>query len=341
MSGVDRDGGAGDPDLGAQCLTDRDLAYAGALLREKVLPHFGAAVEPVQTDPRADLGEIDDQRGEQSVTLLHSLGYLPEPPASEEHCWPAQAIRVAWADWCADWRDWVATAEGERDVAVNLGTETLGSAEDNNTALRALKACATLEGEVTLARWPEPGQKTLASRIALYRLRLYGLTDVEPGTALPPTEEAKLLGKARALMANRSALPAYELVNRLGNLPSITDELIGWVDNRFVQLATREQAEEARLKETQLLDTNGRTTIKLLSQRDEGADALNRLTLRVLQVRLWTLGYYDGVIDGGWKGLSERALLDFAHDFELERTRTWIGAVADGRIVLDVTRVLR
>ena len=341
MSGVDRGGGAGDPDCETLGLTDRDLAYAGTQLREKVLPHFGASVELVQTDPRADLGEIDDQRGEQSVTLLHSLGYLPEPPAGEEHCWSAEAIRKAWADWRSDWLAWSASADGERDVVLDLGTEALGSAEDNNAALRALKACATLEGEVTLRRWPVAGRTTLASRIALYRLRLYGLTDAEPGVALSPTEEAKLLGKARALMANRPALPAYELINRLGNLPSMTDELIAWVDNRFVLLATREQAAAAHLEETRLLDTKGKTTIKLLSRSNAGACALNGLTLRVLQVRLWTLGYYDGVIDGDWKGLSERALLDFAHDFELERTRTWIGAAADGLIVLDATKVLR
>lgn len=341
MSGADRGGGSSEPDDETLGLTDRELEYAGTQLREKVLPHFGAAVEPVQTDPRADLGEVDDQRGEQSVTLLHSLGYLPEPAAGKEHCWSAASIQVAWAEWLADWHEWAGMDEAGRAVAIAPGDETLGGAGDDGAALRALKACATLEGEVTLARWPEAGRTTLASRIALYRLRLYGLTDVEPGVALPLTEEAKLLEKARDLMANRPALPAYELINRLGNLPTMTDELITWVDNRFVLLATREQAAAAHLEETRLLDTNGRTTIKLLSRSNAGACALNGLTLRVLQVRLWTLGYYDGVIDGDWKGLSERSLLDFAHDFELERTRTWIGATADGCVVLDATKVLR
>ena len=310
-------------------------------LAAEVLPHYGAAVEPVQTDPRTDLGEIDDQRGEQSVTLLHSLGYLPEPAAGREHRWPAAAIAAAWADWLADWHEWVETDEAGRAVAIALGDEALGGAGDDCAALRALKACATLEGEVMLARWPEPGRTTLASRIALYRLRLYGLASFDPDGAMPPGLDALLQDWARNLAADRQAMPAHELVNRLGSLHGLTDELLGRLGDCHVLLAEPEESAELGLAETESLVTDGGRTIRVLDLRNPASRDLNRLTLRVLQVRLWTLGYYDGAIDGEWRALSERALTAFADDYELGRHRAYIGAVASGRVVLDAAKILR
>ena len=319
-------------------LTAEDLTTAEERLAQVVLRHYGAPDEEVQTDPRADLGGTDLQRSEQLATLLHSLGYLPEPPSGLEHRWAEETIQLAWAEWRDDWQAWAVAAEGDRDVALDLGAETLGGAGDNAAALRALKACATLEGEVTLRRWPEPGRTTLASRIALFRLRLYGLGVHDPGTAMPPAQEGELLEKARDLMAGRPALPAHELINRLGNLHRLTDELIDSVGERFVVLAARERA--ADLEGTQVLGVSGRIAIRLLAHNNAQACALNTLTLRVLQVRLWTLGYYDGAIDGDWGRLSGRALREFARDYGLARRHTWLGALPDGRVVLDVTKVL-
>ena len=116
------------------------------------------------------------------------------------------------------------------------------------------------------------------------------------------------------------------------------DELIDSVGERFVVLASRERA--ADLEGIQVLGVSGRIAIRLLAHNNAQACALNTLTLRVLQVRLWTLGYYDGAIDGDWGRLSGRALREFARDYGLARRHTWLGALPDGRVVLDATKVL-
>lgn len=315
-----------------------EVVAAPGRLAAEVLPHFGATLEPVGTDPREEAGEFDDQRGEQSITLLRSLGYLAEPAGGGTHSWSAGDIRIAWADWRADWR--AVAAAVDPAVELDLGDEATGSAP---AELRALKACATLEGEVRLTRWPVAGERSLASRIALFRLRLYGLDNHGPGEPMPATCGPVLQERARALSPDREPMPPHELVNWLGDLRGLTVELIARLGGAFVVLAQPDEAKakKADFEEVEYLANRGGRRIQVLRPDHPASAILNRLVVRVLQVRLWTLGYYDGMIDGSWRKLSGEAIRAFAADYELGAYRELVGAVASRRVVLNAAKILR
>jgi hypothetical protein len=66
----------------------------------------------------------------------------------------------------------------------------------------------------------------------------------------------------------------------------------------------------------------------------------NRFSLRLLQVRLWTLGYYQGEIDGSWEALSQEALECFIAEFQVADPGRLYGLVQKDYVVLDITAVL-
>jgi len=319
-----------------------DLDRAVGDLAGKVLPHFGGGLEPVQADPREDLADWDDQRAEQTVTLLQLLGYLREPTAAEvaaRRCvWSSAEITIAWSDWRQD----RLALERAGDPDLTIKTERPPSSPLTDDALRRdLKACASLEGEVTLAHWPAPDAVTLASRILTMRLRLYGLSDNSAGAGLAADSEARFLHQAGRITAKIPLLSAVEMINQLGDIENLTKTMQGHLSGGFIVLYRPkdrpfppEEADETPL----LTPTAG--IVNILDLNDAAAADWNNFAIRLLQVRLWMLGYYRGEVDGRWGVLSARGLNAYFRDYRVEHpSRLW-GRIRDDRVVLDIIQVL-
>lgn len=338
-------------------LTDIDAAEAR--LAKQVLPPFGAELEPVQTDPRRWPQEQDDQRGEQTLTLLQLLGYLDEPPSGRSAWrWSEAEIEAGWREWAQDYLAETARSPSARTLAFHgedLAPPAGPAVTEPDRLRRALKACATLEGEVELQAWPEVGEVSLRSRIALFRLRLFGLHAGTPAAPMPGALAGLLRDRGRWLLEDRRET-AVALINRLGAIAPLTRVVADRLAGYGVILRPLTDAERATATPAAPLRARpkgaGRRFVRREPRRarsfrlpdlaDPSAREWNTLAVRVLQVRLWTLGYYEGEIDGSWGRLSEAALAEFRADFPSAAGRDDLcDDHAAGARCLDLAAVLR
>ena len=293
--------------------TVADVERAEAVARTEVMPRYEAEDEAFSADPRARRSAFDGQRSEQLVTLLLQLGYLEEPAAgASEWSWSRPTLELAWAEWARERRG-----------------EDLAALGEEERLRRELKACVSLEGEVSLLAWPEAGERSLLSRVALFRLRLFGQLEGRAGDAMPAGLAGALRQRAR-WVADGQDWTALDIVNRLGNLPGLCGAIAVKLEGSYIALrparggsggpkskAARGGGNQgARFASARLSQAGA---ARLLNVEDPSGRAWNELSVLALQARLWTLGYYEGEIDGAWSELSEAALARFIREYELER----------------------
>lgn len=342
-------------------LPDSAPAEAEQNLVHEVLPKFGAQPEPLETDPRSYLHEVDDQRGAQTIQLLRNLAYLPPPAApDQEEVIPAAAIERAWEEWTADYRANVAKP-AEAPDKVSIETESGDAAPETDRLRRALKACASLEGEVKLGEWPDDDDR-LAVRIFSFRLKLFGLHPGDDGLVSPSESglRAHLVRRAKWIFAREERSgDALAIINALGDAPrlgqAVIDRLDGWAvvlrtytaeeRNNSPLLPGRMESIASRFKPgkgpSPIVDPWSNRRIKILNLNDPIDDAWNELAVKVVQVRLWTLGYYPAAIDGSWGPLSDAALDRFIADDPDDNARPELRVTTpEGYVVLVVSPLL-
>lgn len=298
-------------------LADSSPTLAEAKLNQDVLPRFGAQPEPLATDPRDYLHEVDDERGAQTISLLRQLGYLrladqKAKPGSVDRIYGAE-IEQAWDDWTADYRANRSLPDGAANK-VHIATETDHDAPEPDRLRRALKACASFEGEVTLRGWPQ-GNTGLASHVHAHRLRFFGLT------AGPAYTSGMLQARFAGLELHQDP------INALGDVPTLTQAISKRLQNQAIILGTAGTAKNSPPSgPLPLHGTHGRRVtdfphpltrdnITPLDTTDAAKAALNDFAIKLLQTRLWTLGYYPGAIDGKWSTFSHEALNNFIADY--------------------------
>jgi hypothetical protein len=268
--------------------------------------------------PRLD-GVLEPLDSEQRWLLrqgLEDLGYLAEGAASG-----VAAFRRALDAWHDD----------------------LGLAHPLGGAAERMRQLLSLDGDFDLLRMPAPGERSLASRIVHYRLRVYGLAAFPADTLFSPDSVAAV--DAAREFVGKSADNDLAVINRLGSAESATSAFMAKFGTTvFVYHdpeldMPRQRRELARLfmavgrhRHTDRARTRRRKGIKedfhyrgsmIFSRklRDEiGRRAqapefigtsLNQFGIRLLQVRLWMLGLYKGELDAEWGRMSNQALDDF------------------------------
>jgi hypothetical protein len=367
------------------------LLDAETRLGALVLPAYDARPSRIQSDPRADWIELDGQRSGQTVTMLSLLGYLPRPEDVLAGQYPVAEITRAWSRWRADYVREVqvgglpAGGITDENRTVIIATETpvipqnvaglaepvadddgiifrdaLGDdmgLEETDRLRRHLKACASLEGEVNLRKWPTPGEVTLASRIALFRLGLFGVCRESAAEPMPDDMVRHVRSRASWLAATDRLGSSLEVVNVLGDAPKlngiIIDRLPGWYVVLGPLTGTDQANSPLRMRGISIRDMRARDWQRPIPGRgllpsgahyldpSDPSDAIwNEVAVKFLQVRLWTLGYYPGAIDGSWGPVCEAALRAYLADDDdppvLDRR-----PLSDGRSLLRLSPLLK
>lgn len=335
-----------------------ELRSADARCTGTVLPHYGVSADLLHTDPAAHTLMLDDDRAEQTVTLLRTLGYLSNPPAAApgatgaagkptgEWTWTRAAIEAGWRQFSTDWR--VSQRAQPPTVRVDTGLpftagSDSGATADREALRRILKACATLEGECTVNAWPTAPTADLASRIVLARLHLFGVHHGPVDQPLPPALDATVQARARGILDDRGVtLSSLDVTNRLGDLAALTTALGRRLRDRLIvlDLPADEPLDPAATRYDRAAFGPGRT-FRVLNLEHPTSRAWCDLAVRVLQIRLWTLDYYEGEIDGRWGRLCREAYDAFRRDFRILTTNDYRARILpDGRLVLDAAAVL-
>lgn len=338
------------------------LADAETRVDELVLREYGASPGPLQADPRENLLAHDDQRAAQTAEMLRQLGYLPRP-GSAPGPFSAGDIAEAWAEWTMDHdRDilWVPSFEAEQTALppfpVLMLTEQPAGRTREDLLRRRLKACVSLEGEVRLRTLPEVGLTTLASRVALFRMRLFGLCNETSDTPMPGDLYEHLRSRAGWLGDTARRLSDVELLHALGDAPALGRAVAGRLEGWGVVLGVVSREDQAsspvavrgvplgsfpRGRRRGPRGTFARRPgFKLLNVERPDEASWNELAVKVLQVRLWTLGYYPGAIDGSWGPASDAALDAYLAD-DADSPRLDIVRLDDTYRALRISPLLR
>jgi hypothetical protein len=338
---------------------DTSPTTALVTLERDVFPGFGAQPEKLETDPRSYLHEVDDQRGAQTISLLRQLGYLrPPDPAAK----PGEADRIsgpeiaqAWDAWTSDYRTNRALLDSN-PAKVGIATEIDHDAPEPDRLRRALKACVSFEGEVTLNNWP-PSTTGLAARVLAHRLHFYGLPHASPNApspppALPPDELRRQLVVQLAWLD--TTMDALGFVKLMGDATRMGAAVAKALRDRAIVLGVPAgpPVPDPQVDPQPMHGPHAQRAPgfyhRLLGKRIEPLDTTdftqfiqNQIAIKVLQIRLWTLGYYPGAIDGQWGELSTQALTNFiADDPDDPATITLLGNTHDGFSTLVASPVL-
>lgn len=279
----------------------------------------------------------------QVATHLECLGYLGDldqsgPPSGPE-------LQRAFTAWQHD-----QDSALDQGVHVDLGDdERIDKLSDLERRIRLLKAHCSFEGETTIDSVHFGESDSLASRIARHRLRCYGLLSFEAGIATFDRKEAAAILQC----LTRPSDPDTDLINLLGDLPELTSRFVQ-TQHKHVFAFAKEEREAAGLLSSYRIRRRRRLGLgqrsfraktrpknrsrkeqekpqrasklghllepALVKQANENkampAPAMRQFSLCLLQVRLWTYGYYAGALDGQWGLMMAKALDRFVIDHE-------------------------
>lgn len=310
--------------------------------------NYGSLNEPFYADPRKTLVHFDDERSEQSLTLLLQLGYLSEQP-DDNQSWNQASLDIAWNDWKHEFAEATDPLLNAISLSIDTGEET---GEYENLLRRNLKACTTLEGEVTLLRWPKTGETSLVSRIVLSRLRLFGMFDLPADSPFPSGLTGQIRNRARWI-AEGNHWTALEILNRLSDIKALSQSVSTKIGQRYALLrgiegiSLPEQARQFKVKRTtkkgggnadkRFKKTN---SVTFLNLENPSGRNWNELAVKILQIRLWMLGYYEGEIDSDWGHLSSAAYERFVDQYDFKKKKEFkIVKAKNGMLALRIGKV--
>lgn len=229
---------------------------------------------------------------------------------------------------------------------LSLGEETDSL---NHEELECLKALCDLEGGFVLSDMALQAQPALSRRVLGYRLRRLGLLAEGAQTAAQITAALQRLGQlsgaeqrsewlqlsghigllSEALMPRLPGLLYFELVEGQGS------SMLGKARGKqfvaaFEAAATAAEQEQFR---REVLDRHGRSTERKALRAwlaSAASDARNALMRRVLQLRLWMSGFWEGDPEADWDKDLQKALtryIDFSaqyhNDPDSVQSATW------------------
>ena len=249
------------------------------------------------------------------------------------------------------------------------GPDEAAPVEAGAFELRRLSELTSLEGEFVFPRPPERGERSVYTRVLHHRLRLlglyggdaaapfseateyalralgfalgieYGAPDVPRNVGKDGSERAlyDLIGDARALtkrflLVNESQPLVYRDPTsredgkyRYASLKIIEgrfehDSLVYRVIQRYMSKKEPEK-DEYDYEDDEEEELSG--ALERLNNR------YNRLGLRLLQLRLWMLGFYEGLLDG-WNAGAALALQEALEFAELDDEKNVLVGVEDG-----------
>lgn len=284
--------------------------------------------------------------GLQIATHLESLGYLSSENLNTRA--PSETWEAAFERWRSDFR-----ATSRSRLTVTLDGEDLERMSDLERDIRLLKAVCSFEGEVSIRLGPSAAANGLPARVAAYRLRCFGflgegqsmgdvdwaaLGTVEQELACPTFPEMTMLNLLGDLpeLSSRFAQTQHARIFAFTDGRSPTEELLQRYRIRrsrrtaIGQSTFRSHAAVRRRSRYAAVPTTGRKASKPALRptlcpglaTSSGASGrppslpLSRFASFLLQVRLWTYGYYRGALDGEWGLMTARALGRFIDEHE-------------------------
>lgn len=272
--------------------------------------------------------EPSDHLNRQIQTHLQCLGYLGE--STDGKPWDQKAIFEAFEKWQRE--DEAARSGAKPSVLVAFDGEDLDALTAFERDVRFLKAQCGFEGEVTLRRLTGKGSE-LATRIAAYRRATFGYTeDADLRKAV-----SALLGTVRHPCEALNRRLELALLNLLGDAPWLTVIFLHRFRARCFLIHRRSMSEGGSPFRP------ARTPSKVAAAEIDEADFFRRkhkpfhprdhpelesdpplsagvlvceFATRLLQLKLWMLGYYTGAIDGNWGTMAHQALEQFVAEHE-------------------------
>lgn len=257
-------------------------------------------------------------------------------------------------------RDLVASGWGSR---IHPDHDALGPDE-----VLTLRTLLDLEGEARELPAPDVGSTSLSSRVLNYRLDVYGLIDQPSDSRAFDSSALRGLAELRALLRLSPETSPSELMQ------SLSDS--GWLAKRYIELygltpliiqgepITEPQAEFedlvghqrgfdsaqvrlAVLNTPRLQPARQRLLAELGQRSPQGQERLaqyQQLGRRLLQVRLWVLGYYKGRLDD-WIGpltlqAVRAALLDESARSGSERSLGGLVSIGQGCLAVSTPLLL-
>lgn len=237
------------------------------------------------------------------------------------------------------------------EIGLHLDGEENPHAHPGSLEAELLDRLVAFDGEMALAGIPEIGEQSVRSRRLLYQLDVYGLYDGSPDAEFS-NAHLQILRDLRQMLqvAEISLLPALlsdaeafsTAVFAIRNRPEMAD-LIAYFELPYAEWGG---VGNARRKFRRMVeDTVGDTGLDLLGRlvnlrkkrderiRDDAAVTArlqappNHLLIRLIQVRLWTRGFYPGKLDSEFGPMSLQSLKEFAEhiDINLDRFLLQIG----------------
>lgn len=358
--------------LNPEALEEEDLAMVDEKWDSLLRDHFSTSA-PNASAPFEDVFEErpSDFLWDQVATHLESLGYLGD--LDQEGVRTAPALQRAFESWRLDFE----SEEGE-GVRVDLGDdEQLSKLSELERSIRLLKAQCSFEGETTLDPAKLSNKQSLAARIALHRLRCFGLLSFDEDLDSLEREKADSL----IVSLTRRNDPHIALVNVLGDLPELTSRFVQTQHKRVFAFA-KEDVTATDLMQSHRVERERRFGLGQRSFRERNhlrnqhrraarddsqpnsdrnlsnllepglrrkrntselvpGPALRQFSLYLLQVRLWTYGYYTGALDGRWGLMLANALDRFVEDHESHekgnlargKRRKWMRGGEDSRVI--------
>lgn len=306
-----------------------------ARLRGEVFPRFGVSLgdddwagawlAPDWIDLRDDPG-----RRRQVAQHLQDLGFLDGetgPPGDD-------LLRAGLLGFYAEAGSFYSSFE-EAGTAQDLeGTPRLPPDPVVRTALveplkvtfsrlRQLQALTALDGSLRLLQAPVPGERSLPSRVARYRLRTFNFLERKTGAEGAWDEAAQAgLEQFLGLLFPAGERPsAVAGLNLLGSALALVRRFQARQgDHPLVAPVAGEKGPPlaAHFRNAGPGYARGPGNRRLEAQ---ARDPVNLFGLELLQVLLWMDGYYEGAIDLDWGPRSQEALEAAIDQEALERTR--------------------
>lgn len=193
------------------------------------------------------------------------------------------------------------------------GTDYLSEKEEY-----LLKYLTSIDGEFDIAELPQAGKINLISRIINYRLRIYGLANRASRT--PFTNEViKDLQSAKLMLDVKDKI---QLVGLLGDQEKLLNHMLAvkpfskllFHSTIFFSIKKKNvpkiiEKQKKKFKDldqfTSLIPHGYKKLVKNVLSKSEGIQEMekynlvreNKFMLRLLQIRLWTMGLYQGRLD--------------------------------------------
>ena len=275
------------------------------------------------------------------IQLLSDLKYLPLKAFEDDNV-DTKELASAIARFRSDYKDALALPDSSNLNAIRLASEVLELEEPFTNELTkretfVLKEIVGLDNELIIHR-VKAGECTLFSRIIIYRYRVYDLiSTVLPNYRITDNVIKKLEKSANEigfnsdwlelgnLLANQNALSSFCLKSSV-----LSNKIFGYCI--FIELTSKEGRKVIRELGTDIKTkrrfsgaiaakaaqrtindlTSHKVSSKVTAQVNGYMDNIaNTFMRRVLQVKLWAMGLYQGELDHDFGPLSTKALVEY------------------------------